>query len=161
MSQFANALSLIAQGWYVIESDGRTMTIQAPQGWDEAIDLTFDTMPSPALHEEAREFVAFLRHQAEGYRTEGMGEIGKIYDQRADVVLALLDRMAVATPPTAGGWKPDREAVARIIDPKAWENRDEWLAGPYAKALRAEAGHEVRSSLAKADRLLSLISGAK
>jgi hypothetical protein len=28
-------LQLIAQGWEVIESDGSTMTIQAPTDWDE------------------------------------------------------------------------------------------------------------------------------
>lgn len=49
----------------------------------------------------------------------------------------------------------DREAVARIVDPRAWEFADRHRDNPV---LRAEIKHETRASLAKADAILALPS---
>lgn len=49
------ALRLIAEGWTVIESDGRVMTIQAPEDWEgETTELVVDTTFSSSNREEPK-----------------------------------------------------------------------------------------------------------
>lgn len=54
-------------------------------------------------------------------------------------------------------WKPDREAVARIIDPRSWSNFDYWGARPERGIMSADQLQRmVAPSLAKADAILAL-----
>jgi hypothetical protein len=72
-----------------------------------------------------------------------------------------------AAPPALGGWKPDREAVARIVDPRAWSGRDQYLFAVEdliksgtcsADAVTDTANRRdgIVASLAKADDILAL-----
>jgi hypothetical protein len=68
-----------------------------------------------------------------------------------------------SVPPEVGGWKPDREAVARLIDPEAMRSPAEWLAAwnPGAALRTAENRTNARrirrkAALAKADAILAL-----
>ena len=54
---------------------------------------------------------------------------------------------------TPDSWRPDREAVARIVDFQAWDFYDRHIGNPI---MLAECKHEVGPSLAKADAILAL-----
>ena len=54
-------------------------------------------------------------------------------------------------------WRPDREAVARVVDFQAWDFYDRHIGNPI---MLAECKHEVGPSLAKADAILALLPQA-
>ncbi len=60
-----------------------------------------------------------------------------------------------ASPPLGGtgGWKPEREAVAREVDPNAWAFADRWAHDP---TMAAEVKNETFASLRRAERILAL-----
>lgn len=80
---------------------------------------------------------------------------------------ALLDRVAsdlkltmacVASPAAGGGWKPEREQVARIIEPESWAVYDQCvqdLDHPYLDQKVVTKG-KIESSLERADAILAL-----
>jgi hypothetical protein len=56
--------------------------------------------------------------------------------------------------PAGDGWKPDREAVARLIEPNSWKDKGKGLDDTLAHINRRT------SSLRKADAILTLLPAA-
>jgi len=59
----------------------------------------------------------------------------------------------LTAPPEPVAWRPDRESVARIIDPDAWAFADRHAGKPV---LQTAVTFETRRSLTKADTILAL-----
>lgn len=91
--------------------------------------------------------------------TDEMSRAGyKVWNDMRVVTADLIYKamIAAAPPKEAEPWRPDMEAVARMIDPQAWALIDHWRAKPERLDLISRIHREAQPSLAKADAILAL-----
>lgn len=79
----------------------------------------------------------------------------------AEDVADALNKALTRPQPSQPSWRPDREAVARIIDPSKWRVLDSYLADVKRKYRGKDAAYDPeafkdKESLAKADAILAL-----